>query len=261
MIPTLRVIGDVHAQIEQADQFTRDARPYLEIIANAPYSVQLGDMGDRGTYEQLATRVDAGRHRFIPGNHEHYDWLPPHNLGDFGLVHWGGVDFFFVRGAWSSDRELLLQLGREQGKTLWFKQEELTDEQMHAALEEYSRTRPLIVLSHDAPTHIARFAWHHACRFSVPNSRAVFCASRTTEFLEQLLEHHQPRVWVFGHHHRDWRRKEGRTLFVCVGELSYVDIDSAATVHGQQSFTGWLPSDSSAEPGASPSAAEPPSVS
>jgi hypothetical protein len=65
MSPTLRIIGDVHAQIEHADLFTRDAQPYLDIIADTPHSVQLGDMGDRATYEQLVARVDAGRHRFF----------------------------------------------------------------------------------------------------------------------------------------------------------------------------------------------------
>ena len=251
MTTSLRVIGDVHAQIDHADLFTRDGRPYLEIVADAAYSIQLGDMGDRETYEQLVAHVDAGRHRFFPGNHEQYEGLPPHSLGDFGSVQWGGVDFFFVRGAWSSDQELLVQLGREQGKTLWFKQEELTDEQMRTALEEYLRARPRIVLSHDAPTHVARLAWHHARSFSAPNPKALFCASRTTDFLERLLEHHQPRLWLFGHYHRDWRHKESGTLFVCVGELSYVDIDSAANVRGLQGFTGLLP-DSPAEPGAAP---------
>ncbi len=238
MIPILRIIGDVHAQIGHADLFTRDAQPYLDIIADAAFSVQLGDMGDRGTYEQLVASVDAERHRFFPGNHEHYDWLPPHNLGDFGNVLLGGVEFFFARGAWSSDREKLIQLGREQDKTIWFKQEELTDEQMSAALEEYLRLRPRIVLSHDAPTHVARYAWQNARRFSAPNPRAVFSASRTTDFLERLLEHHQPRLWLFGHHHRDCRRKEGDTLFVCLGELSYVDIDSNGNLHGQKREPG-----------------------
>ncbi len=280
MSPTLRVIGDVHAQIERADLFTRDARPYLEIIADAAYSIQLGDMGDDETYAQLVAHVDAGRHRFFPGNHEQYNGLPPHSLGDFGLVHWGGVDTFFVRGAWSSDRELLVQLGREQAKTLWFKQEELTDDQMQAALQEYSRDRPRIVLSHDAPTHVARLAWQNARRFSAPNPRAAFCASRTTNFLEQLLERHQPRLWLFGHYHRDWRHQEGGTLFVCVGELSYVDIDAVGNVHDRQ-FTGCqgipphrgAPVDSRAKPGAPPNpgpaqalgdssvSARPPSVS
>ena len=240
MTPTLRIIGDVHAQIDRHDLFTRDARPYLEIIADVTYSIQLGDMGDRETYEKLVAHVDPERHCFFPGNHDHYNGFPPHNLGDFGPVLCGGVDFFFVRGAWSSDREKLIELGREQGKTLWFEQEELTDEQMHAALEAYLRVRPRIVFSHDAPTHVARLAWQNARRFSAPNFRAVFCASRTSDFLERLLEHHQPRLWLFGHHHRDWRHKEGGTTFVCVGELSFIDIDSAGNVLSQQSSTARL---------------------
>ena len=227
MTSTLRVIGDVHGQIDSDSLFSRDARPYLDIISGAPYSIQLGDMGDGETYDQLIARVDANRHRFFPGNHENYERLPPHNLGDFGLVSWGEVNFFFVRGAGSTDREVLLRLGSEQGKTLWFEREELTEEQMRAAEHEYLRARPQIVLSHDAPTHVARFAWQHARRFSPPNSRARYSASRTTDFLERLLGQHQPRVWFFGHHHHDWRHRESDSLFVCVGELSYVDIDSS----------------------------------
>ena len=267
MNPTLRIIGDVHAQLDHGDLVTRDARPYLEIIAVAAYSIQLGDMGDRETYEQLIARVDAQRHRFFPGNHEYYDWLPPHSLGDFGPVLLGGVDFFFARGAWSSDREKLIQLGREQNKTIWFKQEELTDEQMGAALEQYLRVRPRIVLSHDAPTHVARFAWQHARRFSAPRSGVAFRPSRTTDFLERLLEHHQPRLWLFGHHHRDWRNQEAGTLFVCVGELSHVDIDSAGNcaanttswnskIFRSQDRPRMLP-DSEAEPDSPPNMAPP----
>ena len=45
-------------------------------------------------------------------------------------------------------------------------------------------------------------------------------------------------LWLFGHHHRDWRYREGETLFVCVGELSYVDIDLAGAVHGPHSGSG-----------------------
>ena len=234
----LRVIGDVHGQTDADNLFTRDARPYFEVIADASYSVQVGDMGDGETYGQLVAHVDAGRHCFFPGNHDHYDRLPPHSLGDFGPVCWGGVDFFFVRGAASADREKLVRLGQRLGKTLWFEQEELTDEQMRAAAQEYLRVRPRIVLSHDAPTDIARLAWQHARQMSPPNPEAVFCQSRTSDFLERLLEQHRPRLWLFGHHHRDWREREGETLFVCVGELSYVDIDRAANVRGPQSVAG-----------------------
>jgi hypothetical protein len=37
-------------------------------------------------------------------------------------------------------------------------------------------------------------------------------------------------LWVFGHHHRDWKYQDDKTLFVCVGELSFVDITSSAEI-------------------------------
>ena len=223
----LRIIGDVHGQVDLDNLFTRGAQPYFDIIAGAPYSIQVGDMGDAEIYDLLAAKVDAERHRFFPGNHDHYNRLPPHSLGDFGAVTWGGVDFFFVRGAASFDRDKLVCLGKELGKTLWFEQEELTDRQMEVAQEEYLRARPKIVLSHDAPTEIARYAWQHARRLGPPNPEAIFRPSRTNDFLARLWEKHSPRLWVFGHHHQNWRYRENETQFVCVGELSYVDIGSA----------------------------------
>lgn len=234
---TLRIIGDVHGQIGPDDLFTRNARTYLETITDAAYTIQIGDMGDGETYDQLIENVDASRHRFLPGNHDHYNRLPPHSLGDFGSVCWGGVDFFFVRGAASADRDKLVQLGRKLGRTLWYEQEELTDEQMHAAEQAYLQMGPRIVLSHDAPTDIARFAWQHARRLGPPSPGAVFRPSRTNVFLTRLFEQRPPRLWVFGHHHRDWRCREDETLFVCVGELSYVDIDQGGEVRGPKGAT------------------------
>lgn len=226
---TLRIVGDVHGQVDQENLYTRNARPYFETIASVLHSVQVGDMGDGDTYAQLITQVDVARHRFFPGNHDHYGRLPPHSLGDFGAADCGGVAFFFIRGAASSDREVLLRRGRELGKTLWFEQEELTDDQMRAAEHEYVRAKPKIVLSHDAPTGIAQLVWQHARRLGAPNPGAVFRPSRTNTFLARLLDRHAPKLWAFGHHHRDWRYGEGETRFVCVGELSHIDIDAEGT--------------------------------
>jgi hypothetical protein len=223
-MPTLRIIGDVHAQIGPDDLVRRGGRSYLEIIAGSPYSVQIGDMGDDQAYNELRQHADPTRHRFIPGNHEHYEALPPHALGDFGAVAWGGVEFFFVRGAASADKAQLLDMGRRVGKKLWHEQEELTDDQMHAAEQAYVAARPTFMLSHDAPTDIARQAWAHAARFAPPNPDAAHLPSRTSDFLARLHEQHAPRLWVFGHHHRDWTARAGDTQFVCVGELSYLDV-------------------------------------
>jgi predicted phosphodiesterase len=226
----LRIIGDVHGQIHAEDLVARKPHPYLDLISDAEYSIQLGDMGDGETYNQLTAQVDDRRHRFLPGNHDHYDQLPRHSLGDFGATSWGGVDFFFVRGAESTDRKILIDLGKRLGKTLWFAREELSDEQMQEAEQQYARSMPRIVLSHDAPTDIARLAWKHASQYHTPNPEARFHPSRTSAFLSRLLERHAPKLWVFGHHHRDWKYQDDKTLFVCVGELSCVDITSSAEV-------------------------------
>ena len=226
----LRIIGDVHGQILADDLVARKPHPYIDLISDADYSIQLGDMGDGETYEQLIARVNDQRHRFIPGNHDHYNQLPSHNLGDFGAISFGGADLFFVRGAESTDRTILIALGKRLGKTLWFEQEELSDEQMQEAEHEYVRCSPRIVLSHDAPTDIARLAWKHASQYRTPDPEFSFHPSRTNEFLSRLLECHAPELWVFGHHHRDWKYQDDKTLFVCVGELSYVDITSSAEI-------------------------------
>lgn len=228
----LRIIGDVHAQVDRENLVSRVGSPYVEIISGATWSVQIGDMGDGETYDFLRASVDVGRHRFFPGNHDHYDRLPPHSLGDFGAVALGGVEFFFVRGAASSDRTRLVQLGRELGRTLWFEQEELTEQQMAAARQAYLAAQPRIVLSHDAPTEIARHAWQHASRYRALDPSADHRPSRTNTFLDELWEQHAPQLWLFGHHHHNWQYRHGQTLFVCVGELSYIDIDAEANTSG-----------------------------
>ena len=225
---TLRIIGDVHAQISADDLLKQNGKPYLELIAGADHSVQIGDMGDSIAYEQLQANVDPVRHRFFPGNHDHYNCLPPHSLGEFGEVLLGEIKFFFIRGAASTDREKLLRVGRELGRTLWFAEEELAVEQMQGAEDAYRAAQPNIVLSHDAPTEIARAVWEETPQ---PLRRGeLFRPSRTNEFLETILAIHSPRLWLFGHHHRDWRYRAGPTLFGCVGELSYVDITAEGEI-------------------------------
>ena len=221
----VRIIGDVHGLIQPEDLLHGKPHAYTDLIAGADFSIQVGDMGDEESYRQLDLHVDADRHRFFCGNHEQFGHLPRHCLGDFGAISWGGVDLFYIRGASSLDKQKLVQLGRQLGKTLWHEQEELTTQQMDAAEQEFLRAKPTIMLSHNAPTHIARFAWNHARRFSHPNLEAVFRESRTNAFLSRLLDQHAPRCWIFGHHHRNWKYTEAATTFACVGELSFLDVN------------------------------------
>lgn len=218
----LRIIGDVHGQVDFV--LRRDRPTYLEIIQRCDCSVQLGDMGDAETYAVLASLVDDQMHRFLAGNHDHYDCLPRHALGDYGRFQLGGVEFFFVRGARSGDKQILLQRGRELSRKLWFEQEELSEAQLDAALGEYRACRPRIVLSHASPSRITKFV-HAAIRQRDPYQLARNSKpSPTTETFERMLEVHRPELWCFGHHHHDWHYHEEGTDFRCVGELSYLDL-------------------------------------
>jgi hypothetical protein len=58
----LRIIGDVHAQIGPEDLLPGKTRAHVDLIAGAPYSIQVGDMGDGESYDQLVESVDAGQH-------------------------------------------------------------------------------------------------------------------------------------------------------------------------------------------------------
>lgn len=223
----LRVIGDVHGQLDGEELATPGRRPYSELIADVAYSVQVGDMGDAETYEQLGILVDPVRHRFVPGNHDHYDCLPAHSLGDFGEVTLGGVSFFFIRGAASVDREKLITLGARLGRTLWFEGEELTEGEMRAAEVAYRQCSPAIVVSHDGPTEAAQAAFREAFRHRWCPPLSSFVRSRTNRFLDRLLALHRPRLWLFGHHHHNWSGWDGTTHFVCVGELCWGDITPA----------------------------------
>ncbi len=223
---TLRIIGDVHGQITAEDLSLRVAQPYLDLIAEAETSIQIGDMGDKQTYDELRASVDPGKHRFFPGNHDHFPHLPPHCLGDFGTVTHGNLQLFFLRGAASFDKERLIALGEELGAQLWFEEEELDEAQMAAAERDYVETQPAIVLTHDAPSRIAELAWSHAMKQGPPRPGGRFLPSRTNQFLTRLWEQHAPKLWFFGHHHRDWMGSSDGTQFICLGELSYLDLDS-----------------------------------
>jgi hypothetical protein len=105
---------------------------------------------------------------------------------------------------------------------------------MRDAAKAYLQIRPEIVITHDAPIDIARFACEFAHPFRRPSSKTLFQQSRTNEFFTYLQGRHAPKLWLFGHHHQDWQYRENETLFVCVGELSHVDIDSLGNIVGRR---------------------------
>jgi predicted phosphodiesterase len=48
--------------------------------------------------------------------------------------------------------------------------------------------------------------------------------TRTGLALQAMFEIHQPEVWLFGHWHINKVQKIGATNFICLAELSFIDI-------------------------------------
>ena len=202
----LRFIGDVHGRIDQ----------YIALCREAEHSIQVGDLGFAEHYAQVAAELDPTRHKYIPGNHDDLDHLPPHCLGDFGVHGVGRMKIFFMRGAFSIDREY------RQREGLWWPNEELSDDQLAQAVELYAQIKPKWVVTHDCPLEVAHYV-------SNPDLLQAFghdadFQSRTQRALQTMFDLHQPERWIFGHFHRNATFQEGRTWFTCLDEMAVLDL-------------------------------------
>ncbi len=96
----------------------------------------------------------------------------------------------------------------------WWRDEELSVAEFERALELYEQVKPSLVLSHDCPQDFVQALF------------GIHDRSRTRQALQAAYELWQPRLWVFGHHHvrHEFQSPEG-TLFMCLSELGFVDLE------------------------------------
>jgi len=210
----VRIIGDVHGKRWQ----------YRQLVNNSPHqhSIQIGDLDFDYSWMGFA---DPKRHKVIAGNHDNYATLEPgdnkfimqtdHFLGDFGIYAVPEYrEVFFVRGGRSIDYKY-----RTLGVDL-FHEEELSLAQSYEAFELYKKTEPRVVLSHECPTSIINLV--------SPNGRwegKPIVPSNTANLLQHMLDAWKPLLWIFGHHHRHLNTMVGRTNFICLPELGYIDLE------------------------------------
>ena len=217
----IRLIGDIHG----------DGDAYKEIIKDCEYSIQVGDMGYK--YDWLRLTVDHLRHKFIPGNHESYDEVfeldhvvkTANNNQNFGMSNLAGFDFFFVRGGFSLDwqiRDLRYKMG--MWPQTYFPEEELSELECHKCLEEYKKVKPRILISHECPRSISRMVGSDTLLIDYGHDPNTF-TTRTSELLEAMIKEHQPEKMFFGHYHFNWSKKIDDTLFTCIGEHEFMDIE------------------------------------
>lgn len=194
----LTVVGDVHGRIKD-----------FNILAKKKgHLVQIGDMGFNYSDLQLGENQ-----YFFPGNHDNFGASHPRCLGNFKKLHGTlfleNKNIFWVGGAFSIDKNFRI-MGRD-----YFPQEDMPWEEADEALSLYKDLKPEIVLSHDVGTDIARHFFTYPRWFRAMQN----C------LMDEMFKHHQPKIWVFGHHHKSVRCSLHDTLFVCLNELEAFDIN------------------------------------
>lgn len=210
----IRVIADIHGQPNN----------YKKIIEGADYSVQLGDFGF--DYRFLGN-VDDNHHKFFPDNHDNYDkcFAYPHCLGDYGNETLNGVGFYFIRGGFSIDRDYREKHYAFTGQKSWWSNEELSQKDMYSCLENYKVVKPEFVITHEAPTVLAKKIGNPEILKSFGFDSDTF-ATNTQLLLQECYNAYQPKLWIHGHFHLNAENTIGRTRFISLGEFAYVDIDS-----------------------------------
>ena len=205
-----RIIGDVHGKWKS----------YREIVDNCAHlSVQVGDFGvgfaGVNAEEEMNQFHSTGQHRFIRGNHDHPAVC---KTAMTGYIADGTVegDVMYVGGAWSIDREW-----RVEGQD-WWRDEELSYSELDQLIATYESVRPRVMITHDCPT-LAAYRMFVRDGKGIAG-RAVYL-SRTGEALQAMFEIHQPEHWYFGHWHHTVSMTIDGTVFQCLGELDYVDVE------------------------------------
>lgn len=196
----IRIISDVHACYSE----------YLMVARESEYSVQIGDMAFSYGHMDF---LDPAKHKFFAGNHDNCDVLrenpPKHYLGRFGSYELNGIKFFWVGDGKSVDRQYRTE------HVSWWRDEELGFAEQKACEKLYLETKPDFVLSHDCPLQVLPF-------FITNDDKAG--PSDTSMMLQCLFHQHQPKLQIFGHHHRNHRTQYENTKFICLNELCHVDV-------------------------------------
>lgn len=202
----ITLIGDIHGKVNA----------YLNIARQFEYSLQVGDFGFYRDYLNLEkSGLNAEKHKFIGGNHDNYDVIEtiPNYLKDYGV--WNEI--FYIRGATSIDAQY-----RTAGVD-WWSQENMPDSQFDAALTLYRDAKPQIVVSHTCPQSVALAMFgplnYNYWRIS-PN---WYC--KTQVRLEEFINVHMPHRWYFGHFHQTKKQTINNTLFTCLAELDYEEVE------------------------------------
>lgn len=202
----IRFIGDIHGNFRSYNS--------MVLKSGQGLSIQVGDFGFG--FGDLDEVEPYGPNYVIRGNHDDPSKFIMYDRGlqsganslnirtpDGG---WKDLKMFVISGAYSTDRHLRVE-GRD-----WWSNEEHSITDLNALIDEYEKTKPDLVVSHDCPQQA----------LSLPELRLP---NRTSQALSAMFALHQPKLWVFGHYHQSIDHQVGATRFICVDSNTYKDVE------------------------------------
>lgn len=198
----IKIIGDIHGKVDA----------YYQLIKDVPFSIQLGDFGFRHSWKWLEqNKINSDNHKIIVGNHDEYPYINKYIFPDYGMVNFHGLDFYTIRGAFSVDKAY-----RTQGIS-WWPEEELSYNDLQKAIDDYTNSRPYIVISHECPGD------HTGISTSMFQRRWII--NRTGLAMQKMWNNYHPKLWIFGHWHRTMIYSIEGTTFVCLDELDSINYE------------------------------------
>jgi hypothetical protein len=211
---TVRVIGDCHGNYYG----------YFKLFSGVDYSIQLGDLGYDYTQLEYVRGIKTGNHVYFPGNHDNHEAYASNCLGRFGKAKVGPLEFFYVGGAFSIDKEIRQKkYYRGEWPKTWFENEELSGQEREQCIKEYSKAKPAVMITHEAPRSIADIIGSPGILRDFGFDPDTF-TTVTSTLLQRLYDIHKPETWIFGHYHRKYNAKPfSDTNFICLPELGYID--------------------------------------
>lgn len=207
-----RFVGDVHGHLYEFKLVVESKPKDIDKI------IQVGDFGigfGQSDYwhESLDEYMIENNIYFLRGNHDN-----PTQCGEMqnNLMAGQHKDFFVIPGAWSIDYAY-----RTEGIS-WWKDEELSYEELDRMLSIYNLVRPRVMVTHDCPLSVSNKLFiERGKSFS-----GMQYKTRTGSALEEMFKLHKPKLWLFGHWHCDVDEVIDGTRFICLNEMSYVDVDN-----------------------------------
>lgn len=216
------LVGDIHGEVGEFKQRIRQA--------DGANLIQVGDVGF-GFGEEIPpfpdnVKVFCGNHDDPAVAKSHPNWLGEH--GEF--IFPNGEHGFFVSGAFSVDKAW------RTPNVTWWEGEELSQYKLDAAIKEYAKIKPQLVISHECPSQVSDklLAKLGLIKGEYAGMKLECKNSRTAIALQTMFEIHQPKEWVFGHYHFDWTENikpnigyaANTTKFTCLGIMTMKEFNA-----------------------------------